>query len=315
MSNFSTGVAIIGGGITGAAAAYRLSELGIVADVHEAEALVGGRMARCEVAGALFDHGAQFFTTRGDKFRSLVQTAETEGATQVWTRGFGDNPDGYERWRGVPDMTALTAWLLDKSQARLHLGAAIRDLGELSASGIILTPPVPGSLSLAQSSGMEPPSTIKTQLQAVQYKRTIAVLLVLESSPKGMPVGGGIQLLDDTDLAFITDNNEKGVSPIPSLTIHLSNEASLDLWDEPDETVIGFANDKLSRWVEAADVTTASITRWRYAGPVDVIPESSVTWGHKPPLVVAGEAFNGPKVEGAFNSGIAAANQIAELVR
>ena len=315
MSNFSTGVAIIGGGITGAAAAYRLSELGIVADVHEAEALVGGRMARCEVAGALFDHGAQFFTTRGDKFRSLVQTAETEGATQVWTRGFGDNPDGYERWRGVPDMTALAAWLLDKSQARLHLGSAIRDLRELSASGIILTPPVPASLSLAQSSGMEPPSTIKTQLQAVQYKRTIAVLLVLESSPKGMPVGGGIQLLDDKDLAFITDNNEKGVSSIPSLTIHLSNEASLDLWDEPDETVIGFANDKLSRWVEAADVTASSITRWRFAGPVDVVPESSVTWGHKPPLVVAGEAFNGPKVEGAFNSGIAAANQIAELVR
>ena len=315
MSNFSTGVAIIGGGITGAAAAYRLSELGIVAEVHEAEALVGGRMARCEVAGALFDHGAQFFTTRGDKFRSLVQTAETEGATQVWTRGFGDNPDGYERWRGVPDMTALAAWLLDKSQARLHLGSAIRDLGELSASGIILTPPVPVSLSLAQSSGMEPPSTIKTQLQAVQYKRTIAVLLVLKSSPKGMPVGGGIQLLDDKDLAFITDNSEKGVSSIPSLTIHLSNEASLDLWDEPDETVIGFANDKLSRWVEAADVTASSITRWRYAGPVDVVPESSVTWGQKPRLVVAGEAFNGPKVEGAFNSGIAAANQIAELAR
>ena len=144
---------------------------------------------------------------------------------------------------------------------------------------------------------MEPPSTIKTQLQAVQYKRTIAVLLVLESSPKGMPVGGGIQLLDDTDLAFITDNNEKGVSPIPSLTIHLSNEASLDLWDEPDETVIGLANDKLSRWVEAADVTTASITRWRYAGPVDVIPESSVTWGHKPHWSSPAKRSTAPKLK------------------
>ena len=39
MSNLSTGVSIIGGGITGAAAAYRLSELGIVAEVHEAEAM------------------------------------------------------------------------------------------------------------------------------------------------------------------------------------------------------------------------------------------------------------------------------------
>tara|TARA_Y100001970_G_scaffold255876_1_gene333035 strand:- start:944 stop:1891 length:948 start_codon:yes stop_codon:yes gene_type:complete len=315
MSNSPTDVAIIGAGITGAAAAYRLYELGIVAEVHEAEALVGGRMARCDVAGAAFDHGAQFFTTRGNKFRSLVQAAEAEGATQVWTRGFGDNPDGYERWRGVPDMTALAAWLLGKSQARLHLGSAIHDLGELSASGIILTPPVPVSLSLAQRSGMEPPSKIMSQLQAIQYKRTIAVLLVLESPPKEMPVGGGIQLLDGEDLAFISDNNEKGVSSIPALTIHLSNQASLDLWDQPDETVIGFATDKLSRWVEATDVTTSSITRWRYAGPVDVVPESSVTWGQKPRLVVAGEAFNGPKVEGAFNSGIAAANQIAELAR
>lgn len=315
MSNSSPDVAIIGAGITGAAAAYRLSQLGILADVYEIDSNVGGRMARFQFGGAVFDHGAQFFTTRGNEFRTLVEAAEADGAVEVWTRGFGEAPDGYERWRGVPDMTALAAWLLHKSEAVLHVESPVTDLGRLSTSGIILTPPIPVSVSLAQDSGLEPPPDLMGRLEAVQYKRTIAVLLVLHSPPAGMPPGGGIQLLDDHDLAFITDNCEKGVSSVPAVTIHLSNDASLALWDQSDEAVIDFAIEKTRSWVEGLDVADHSITRWRYAGPAEVLAESSASWGKEPSLVIAGEAFNGPKVEGAFNSGIDAANRVAEDVR
>ncbi|MDP7068082.1 MAG: NAD(P)-binding protein [Acidimicrobiales bacterium] len=315
MSNSSTNVAIIGAGITGAAAAYRLSQLGILADVYEIDSNVGGRMARFRFGEAVFDHGAQFFTTRGNEFRTLVEAAETDGAAEVWTRGFGETPDGYERWRGVPDMTALAAWLLRKSGAALHVESPVTDLGQLSTSGIILTPPIPVSISLARDSGLEPPPDLMSRLEAIQYKRTIAVLLVLHSPPAGMPPGGGIQLLDDQDLAFITDNCEKGVSSVPAITIHLSNDASLALWDQSDEAVIDFAIEKTKSWVEGLDVADHSITRWRYAGPVEVLPESSASWGTKPSLVIAGEAFNGPKVEGAFTSGIDAANRVAKEIR
>ena len=314
MSNASPHITIIGAGITGAAAAYRLSQLGVAADVYEADPNVGGRMARSQLGGAVFDHGAQFFTTRGNEFRTLVEAAETEGATRVWTHGFGQAPDGYERWRGVPDMTALAAWLLGKSEARVHLESPVVDLGQLSTSGIILTPPIPVSVALARNSGFEPPSDLMGRLEAVQYKRTIAVLLVLKSPLRGMPEDGGIQLSDDRDLAFISDNYQKGVSSRPALTIHLSNDASLDLWDQPDESVMNFAIKRAGSWVEVGDVVGHSITRWRYAGPVEVLPESSAIWGQEPSLVIAGEAFNGPKVEGAFNSGIDAANRVAELV-
>ena len=43
MSNASPHITIIGAGITGAAAAYRLSQLGVAADVYEADPNVGGR--------------------------------------------------------------------------------------------------------------------------------------------------------------------------------------------------------------------------------------------------------------------------------
>ena len=314
MSNASPQITIIGAGITGAAAAYRLSQLGVAADVYETGSNAGGRMARSQLGEAVFDHGAQFFTTRGNEFRTLVEAAETEGATRVWTRGFGEAPDGYERWRGVPDMTALAAWLLAKSEAKVYLESPVVDLGQLSASGIILTPPIPVSVSLARDSGLEPPSGLMGRLEAVQYKRTIAVLLVLKGSLRGMPADGGIQLSDDQDLAFITDNCQKGVSSRPALTIHLSNDASLDLWDQTDETIMNFAIARARSWVEVGDVVDQSITRWRYAGPAEVLPESSATWGQEPSLVIAGEAFNGPKVEGAFNSGIDAANRVAEIL-
>lgn len=314
MSNASPQITIIGAGITGAAAAYRLSQLGVAADVYETGSNAGGRMARSQLGEAVFDHGAQFFTTRGNEFRTLVEAAETEGAARVWTRGFGEAPDGYERWRGVPDMTALAAWLLAKSEAKVYLESPVVDLGQLSASGIILTPPIPVSVSLARDSGLEPPSGLMGRLEAVQYKRTIAVLLVLKGSLRGMPLDGGIQLSDDQDLAFITDNCQKGVSSRPALTIHLSNDASLDLWDQTDETIMNFAIARARSWVEVGDVVDQSITRWRYAGPVEVLPESSATWGQEPSLVIAGEAFNGPKVEGAFNSGIDAANRVAEIL-
>jgi predicted NAD/FAD-dependent oxidoreductase len=52
------------------------------------------------------------------------------------------------------------------------------------------------------------------------------------------------------------------------------------------------------------------IQRWRYAGPVECWPEPTVVWGSDPVIALAGEAFAGPKVEGAFLSGRAAAEAV-----
>jgi len=309
MTKASPDIAIVGAGIAGAAAAYRLQQLGADVEVHEISSIPGGRMASLEIAGATFDHGAQFFTTRGGEFQNLVEEAANRGAARVWTHGFGDVPDGYQRWCGVPDMTAFARWLLEKSEATVRFDEAVTDLSQLKAQAIILTPPVPVSLSLAINSGLEPPSHVRKTLEAVDYKRTIAVLLVLNQTPLGTPATGAIQLLDDPYLAFISDNQAKGVSSLPALTVHLTNETSLELWEESDETIIHFTLDKLKTHLSNVDVASQAVTRWRYAGPVEVISDLSISWNSRPSLLIAGEAFNGPKVEGAFNSGIDAANK------
>ena len=54
------------------------------------------------------------------------------------------------------------------------------------------------------------------------------------------------------------------------------------------------------------DVLASSVQRWRYADPVTCWPDKYVTWGETPRIVLAGEAFDGPRVEGGFLSGRAA---------
>lgn len=313
MTSSSPEIAVVGAGIAGASAAYRLSELGFKSRVYEAGGRPGGRMAATVINEAIFDHGAQFFTTRGHKFRSAVDTAAADGAVKVWTHGFDEPPDGYERWRGVPDMTALASWLLSKADAMVHFAQPVDHLKNLNASAIVLTPPIPLSLALAQRSNLEPPEKLLNELRNVEYKRTIAVLFPLEEHPESLPSHGGIQFLDDPALAFITDNAAKGVSDAPAVTVHLSNDASLALWNEPDHQLTEFASKHLEANIGAVVSFGSVVKRWRYAGPVQVLEESAFVWGNRPFIAMAGEAFNGPKVEGAFDSGRYAAEKIAEF--
>jgi predicted NAD/FAD-dependent oxidoreductase len=314
MNSPSPEIAVVGAGIAGASVAYRLSELGLKSRVYEAEGHPGGRMASAVIDHASFDHGAQFFTTRGREFRHVVDAAAADGAVKVWTHGFGEPPDGYERWRGVPDMTALAAWLLSEADVTVHFDQRVDDLKRLNASAIVLTPPVPVSLALAQDSNFEPPKKLLTRLRSVEYKRTIAVLFSLEEHPRGVPIHGGMQFVDDPELAFIADNATKGVSVAPAVTVHLSNDASLALWNEPDHELTEFAYKHLEAKIGAVFSLASVVKRWRYAGPVQVLEESAFLWGDRPLIAMAGEAFNGPKVEGAFNSGRHVAEKIAELL-
>jgi predicted NAD/FAD-dependent oxidoreductase len=52
--------------------------------------------------------------------------------------------------------------------------------------------------------------------------------------------------------------------------------------------------------------------RWRYSIPVSPSSEGSVAVSDTPPIVVAGEAFAGARVEGAFLSGVSAASRLLD---
>ena len=76
--------AIIGAGIAGLACARTLVQAGHEATVFEKALKVGGRMASRDTPFGTFDHGAQYFTIRDDRFRLALERTAT-GATRRWS--------------------------------------------------------------------------------------------------------------------------------------------------------------------------------------------------------------------------------------
>ena len=307
-------VVIVGAGIAGMAAAHRLRAAGRSVRVVDKGRGVGGRMASRRVGAARFDHGAQFFTVRSPDFASVVERASLAGAVVEWTHGFGTPPDGHARWRGVDGMTSLCKWLATDAGIEPELGVTVTDLRTLPAAAVVLTPPVPQSLAILSFSQLLPDPATAAGLARLAYEPTLTVLATLDRDPTGMPPHGGRQFADDEDLAFVSDNRAKGISDRPALTVHLSNARSHEYWTRPDDEVVAFAMGRVAALLGEAATTDAQLMRWRYAGPVEVHPEPTVVWGDAPVVALAGEAFAGPKVEGAFLSGLAAARAVLDRV-
>ncbi len=76
-------IAVIGAGLAGLACARTLVQAGLKVTVFEQAAKVGGRMASCETAFGTFDHGAQYFTVRDERFRQALATAP--GSSKPWS--------------------------------------------------------------------------------------------------------------------------------------------------------------------------------------------------------------------------------------
>ncbi|MEK9837584.1 MAG: FAD-dependent oxidoreductase, partial [Ilumatobacter sp.] len=67
-----TDVLVIGAGLAGLAAARRMTAAGLTVRLLDKGRSVGGRLATRRMSGAVVDHGAQFFTVRGESLAAQV---------------------------------------------------------------------------------------------------------------------------------------------------------------------------------------------------------------------------------------------------
>jgi len=315
-------VAVVGAGLAGLAAARHLVAAGRDVVVVDKGRSVGGRLAtrRIRVDGlgeARLDHGAQFFTVRGQELAALVRTLEDQGLVRVWNHGFGDH-DGHPRYVGVGGMNALAKHLAVGLDVRLDV--AIAAIGpargggwhlagsglDLDAAAVVCTPPVPQTLALLAAGGTALDAGLAADLAGIEYDAVLAVLAVLDGAP-ALPATGGVQL-DHGPFTFVADNAAKGISALPALTLHTTDAVARDRWDDDPDAVLADLLDAAAPWIGRARVVTAQLKRWRYAAPRAPWPEPTVTVAAGPgPIVLAGDAFAGPRVEGAYRSGLAAA--------
>lgn len=322
---------IIGAGLAGLVAAEALSAAGRTSIVLDKGRAPGGRLATRRMPGlggvaARLDHGAQFFTVRSPVFADMVARWSDAGLVREWCRGFGAVGDGHPRYAGDAGMTTIAKHLA--SNAHVECDALVHSVGVESSGtivvalsdgvvvrsdSVIITPPVPQSLSLADAGALPIPAATRQQLEQVSYAPCLALLVTLDRAP-AVPAPGGVQLGVDDDpwFSFVADNHAKGISDVPAVTLHVHDEPSLRLWDTDPELVTAQLLEGASRWLGPAAVVSCELKKWRYARPLVGHPDACVPvgLGGGAVAVFAGDAFGGAKVEGAALSGLAAVHQV-----
>jgi renalase len=310
---------VVGAGIAGLLAARRLQEAGHEVVVLDKGRGVGGRLATRRVGGARLDHGAQFFTVRSDAFAGLVDHWRDGGVAREWCRGFAGEPDGHPRYVGRRGMTDLAKDLAPGLDVRtgVTVTAVRRDgagwsvcsgAGEMAAGAVIMTAPVPQTRQLLAAGSVVPDREAGDALADVRYAPCFALLAVLEQR-SAVPEPGGVQL-EDGPFSWVGDNQAKGISEVPAVTLHASGDWTAPrLEDDPAQVRDGLLREG-RRWLGAEPVEV-QLVRWRHSRPVTLHDgRCLVAVDGGAPIVCAGDAFGEPKVEGAARSGWAAADAV-----
>lgn len=333
-------IVVVGAGLAGLAAAGALEATGRPVVVLESTARIGGRARTIRVGVARLDDGAQFFTVRTDELAHRV--AEWSAAEEVfeWCRGF-DAPDGHPRYAAVGGMGRLARLL--GGDVRIHRRAEVGRITPhsdgllldvvhhgaddrrhrsgpstpattmaretLQAAAVVLTPPVPVGLGLLDPAAV---ASVPAPLGHLAYRRVVCLRAGLDR-PARLP-SSGAHRPEDGPFSILVDQAAKGISPTPALVALATPERSAGLPDDDTETAHLLLDDARS-YLGRARVLWSSVARWEYAEPVSTWPEPAVEigpFGGDGLIVFAGDAFAGPRVEGAITSGWAAARLLAE---
>lgn len=337
----TTDFIVVGAGLAGLAFARDAQAAGKTVVLLDKGRGVGGRAATRRLSeDARADHGAQFFTARGERFRRFVDAWLAEGggsdggdSLAVWSHGFprwrGGNilpaEAGHPRYAPTRGMSALpkrlargldvhagmTATSVERSGDGLWRVTA-KAPGEeraatFSARAVVLSLPPAQLLPLA---GDLLPEATRQRLATVAYDPCWALIARPDAD-----VSAEWRALDLSGegghpvLSFLSRDHTKRADPAavpPVLVAHASAAWSrTHLEDAP--TAVTAALLAAVREVVRADVSVreAQAHRWRYALARELYPEPCF-WHPELGLGGCGDwcaAAGGGKIEGALESG------------
>lgn len=306
-------VAIIGAGLAGLACATRLGEGGVSVALFDKARGPGGRMSVRRIATPLgeaaFDHGAQYFTVRGAAFRARVEQWAADGVAAPWPAA------GPEAWVGVPGMNAPVR-ALAAGQA-VAWGSQVETLARDGAGWRLRTGEGPGDLFDAVV------VAVPAEQAAVLLRDHEPVLAAAATSSVSQPCwtvmaafDRRLDLLPDVlrdagPLGWAARNGSKpGRGPIEAWVLQADPAWSRDHLEAPAEAVSAAL---LAALAEAAGgplpaPVAASTHRWRYAR--SAAGTDGALWSAAAGLGCCGDWLIGPRVECAWDSGIALADRM-----
>ena len=296
-------IIIIGAGMAGLSAARILTRKGHEVTVLDKGRGVGGRMSTRTIKNAKADHGAQYFSVKTPEFQAFISELQSDNIIAEWHLVQRDNVRyvGAKGMNTIPKKMASTLNVLINEKLILIDNNSVKtESGNIyEFDNLLITIPISQVIDLFQNSEIEFSENDKKVIEKIEYQPCIAVMAVLKEPTK--IVSGGI-ILEDQPVAWIADNFQKGITEIPTATIHGSAAYSAKRFDDDLQDV---ANDMLlsvNQYIVPENIVSFQTHRWKF---------SNATKRHEKPfyhientnIFLGGDGFGIGNVEGAFLSG------------
>jgi predicted NAD/FAD-dependent oxidoreductase len=271
-------VAIVGAGIAGLTAGYRLSLHDPLPEitVFEKSRGIGGRVATRwydRPAGRIYiDQGAQFLKTETEALHALMyDLLPRDGLNAieqpVWTfDAAGHISAGDDAQNAVPRLSytqglnTLSKLLVEQGKLTVKSQTRVGRLGWLTSARyslinaegmgvgdferVLIALPAPQAFDLIKASDTLPPeprATLMAELSAVEYRRCLSVVLVYDRPPTPRPFCALLNADRQHPIAWIGLEHAKlgHVPPEYSVfVVQMSADYSLQHWDTPPADMI-----------------------------------------------------------------------------
>jgi len=324
-----TKIAIIGAGLSGLVVADRLHQLADI-EIFEKSRGVGGRMATRYADPFQFDHGAQYFTVRRQRFREFLEPYLKDGVVAEWPLRMvmleeGQAPEpmdtDHARYVGVPKMNAFAKALArDKTMHLQTRVEAVVPNGEgdgwqlVSDDGrnlgcfdwVVTAVPSPQASSILPDGFVHQAAIAKLGMSG-----NFTLMLGFDTD---LPIDWDGARTRYSSVGWIAVNSAKpGRETGTSFIIQSTNEWADAFLEEGKDKIIAHLQEEAEQLISVSlpEPTHVAIHRWRYAAVPTPLGEPFLA-DEKQRLAVCGDWCLEGKVEGAFESGMALADYIEE---
>ena len=323
-------IAIIGAGLAGLTIASKLNNYTDIS-IFDKSRGAGGRICTRYAEPYVFDHGAQFFIARSNKFKKFLEPMIEAGVIQSWNAKFveikKDKIISKRQWNnnnphyvGSPTMSSIGKYLSQDLNIQLNSEVSInrsKDQWQIvdkegNDQGVfdwvISTAPVSQSVILL-------PVDFKFH-ESLLSRKMMGCFSLMIGFDDSIDLAWEAALVAGADISWISVNSSKpGRNGNFTLLVHSTNLWAEENINEEKDAVIEYLMNETSKIIgkKVYDANHIDLHRWKYANikKQDIGPPFIDT---KNKIAACGDWCIKGRIESAFLSGFDLANEMRSLI-
>jgi predicted NAD/FAD-dependent oxidoreductase len=324
-------IAIIGAGLAGLTLARQLQKRASVV-VFEKSRNCGGRMATRYRTGYQFDHGAQFFTVRSQRFKDFITPYINAGVIARWDARFVELERNvitarrnwtaeHPHYVATPGMSALGQAMAGDLSVRLNTIVSVIEkthagwrLADGSGQDLGVYDWVVTAMPAPQSARLLP--ELFAHIRAVEDKQMLGCYSLMLGFEQPLPLDWDVAWVAHADVSWICNNASKPGRPDKyTLLVHSTNVWADANMERDHHEVTRHLVDETCRVIghNVSKAEHIDLHRWRYANIQKQSGEPAlIDTNHR--LAAIGDWCIKGRIESAFLSAMEAAEQLGTVV-